>query len=111
MTQASDPYRLRHVDCLSIGGFHRMVYREWGLRNPEKTVVCVHGLTRNAGDFDELAAHMAADGWHVICPDVVGRGASDWLADPAGYEMPQYLADMAVLLARQAPAPPLGVCA
>ena len=100
MVHDLESYRVGTVDCLGPGGFHRMAYREWGRPNPERTVVCVHGLTRNAGDFDELAAHLAAAGWHVICPDVVGRGASDWLANSAGYETPQYLADMAVLLAR-----------
>ncbi|MFP5445225.1 MAG: alpha/beta fold hydrolase, partial [Betaproteobacteria bacterium] len=36
----------------------------------------------------------------VICPDVVGRGQSDWLADPMGYQIPQYAADMLAMLAQ-----------
>jgi pimeloyl-ACP methyl ester carboxylesterase len=62
-------------------------------------VLCVHGLTRTGRDFDVLAAALA-DEARVVCPDVVGRGASDWLADSAAYAYPQYLADMTALVAR-----------
>ena len=92
--------RLERVKCLSAGGFHTMAYTEWGEPDASRTVVCVHGLTRNASDFDVLAARISATGARVVCPDVVGRGASDWLIDPTGYCYPQYMADMAVLLAR-----------
>ena len=85
---------------LSAGGFHRLAYAEWGPREAERTVVCVHGLTRNGRDFDALAAALAARGWRVACPDVAGRGRSDWLPPEAGYGYPQYLADAAALLAR-----------
>ncbi|MEE8228184.1 MAG: alpha/beta hydrolase [Kiloniellales bacterium] len=85
----------------SAGGFHRVAYGLW--RPPGRTadaVVCVHGLTRNGRDFDDLAAALAEAGWLVACPDVVGRGDSDWLADPAGYIYPQYIADLTALVAR-----------
>jgi pimeloyl-ACP methyl ester carboxylesterase len=95
-----DAYTTGSVACLSQDGFHRMVYRQWGPADTERVVVCVHGLTRNASDFDDLAAALAGDGWRVVCPDVVGRGDSDRLSDPAGYAVPQYAADMAVLIAR-----------
>ena len=88
------------VRCLSPGGFHPMAYREWGAPDAARVVICVHGLTRNGRDFDALAAALAEAGCRVVCPDVVGRGDSGWLADPAGYGFPQYLADMTVLLAR-----------
>ena len=88
------------VRCLSPGGFHPMAYREWGAPDAARVVICVHGLTRNGRDFDWLAASLAEAGCRVVCPDVVGRGDSGWLADPAGYGFPQYLADMTVLLAR-----------
>lgn len=90
------------VRCLSAAGFHRMSYTEWGPPGAARTAVCVHGLTRNGGDFEILAAALAADGWRVVCPDVAGRGGSDWLADPQSYGYAQYLADMTVLLARLA---------
>lgn len=84
---------------LSATGFHRIAYREWG--TGARTIVCVHGLTRNGRDFDSLAADLADRlGARVICPDVVGRGRSGRLANPDHYGYPQYLADMAVLLAR-----------
>jgi pimeloyl-ACP methyl ester carboxylesterase len=87
------------VRCLSPGGFHPMAYREWGDPIAARVVICVHGLTRNGRDFDALAAALAEAGCRVVCPDVVGRGDSGWLADPAGYGFPQYLADMTLLLA------------
>ncbi len=85
---------------LSVGGFHRLAYGEWGAPSGERVVVCVHGLTRNARDFDVLATALAEEGLKVVCPDVVGRGQSGRLADPAGYGYPQYLADMNALIAR-----------
>ncbi len=85
---------------LSAGGFHRVTYGAWGEAGAARTVVCVHGLTRSGRDFDALAAALAEAGCRVVCPDVVGRGESDWLADPAGYGYPQYLADMNALIAR-----------
>lgn len=98
MTTDTD-YRKRSVQCLSPAGLHRMAYLEWGdPRNPN-VVVCVHGLTRCASDFDALARSLCGH-YRVVCPDVVGRGESDWLADPMHYVLPQYLADMVTLLAR-----------
>jgi pimeloyl-ACP methyl ester carboxylesterase len=91
--------RLGEVLCAGGKGLHRMRYVEWGDPDNPRVLVCVHGLTRNARDFDMLAAAMAGD-WRVVCPDVVGRGRSDWLADPAAYGFPQYVSDMMVLLGR-----------
>ena len=85
---------------LSTGGFHRLAYTEWGPADAARTVVCWHGLTRNGRDFDVLAERLAAAGNRVVCPDAVGRGRSDWLADPAGYGYPQMAADAAALIAR-----------
>jgi len=97
--QAAASYALREVRCISPGGLHRMAYTEWGERDNPNVLVCVHGLTRNGRDFDDLARALATD-YRVICPDVVGRGRSDWLRVPSGYGFPQYVADMMVLLAR-----------
>ena len=91
--------RLEHVACLDAAGLHRMAYWEWGERDNPRVVVCVHGLTRQGRDFDTLARALATD-CRVICPDVVGRGRSDRLADPMGYQIPTYVADMMTLLAR-----------
>lgn len=83
-----------------------MAYWQWGDAQAEHTVVCVHGLSRQGRDFDVLAqALMAKAGGNirVVCPDVVGRGQSDWLADPMGYQLPTYAADMLALLAHLKP--------
>ena len=94
----TDP-RLNFVQCLDTRGLHRMAYWEWGDPSNPHVVVCVHGLTRQGRDFDALARELSAR-VRVVCPDVVGRGRSDWLADPAGYAVPTYVADMVTLLAR-----------
>lgn len=91
--------RLHHVQCLGARGLHRMAYWEWGDPANPRVVVCVHGLSRQGRDFDTLAQDLCAD-YRVVCPDVVGRGQSDWLEDPMGYAIPHYVADMVTLLAR-----------
>ncbi len=76
-----------------------MAYWAWGAADNPRVVVCVHGLSRQGRDFDTLAQDLALD-FRVICPDVVGRGQSDWLPDPLGYALPHYVADMVSLVAR-----------
>jgi len=79
-------------------GFHHIAYTEWG--DPGKPLlVCVHGLTRNGRDFDYLAERLS-DVYHVVCPDVVGRGKSDWLRVKADYGYPVYLNDISALIAK-----------
>ena len=87
------------VQCIGPSGLHRMAYTEWGVRDNPRVLICVHGLTRNGRDFDALAEAMSGH-YRVICPDVVGRGQSGRLRDPAGYGIPQYVADMVTLIAR-----------
>jgi len=91
--------RLNHVQCLDSRGLHRMAYWEWGDAANPRVLVCAHGLSRQGRDFDTLARALCAD-YRVVCPDVVGRGQSDWLADPTGYQLPAYVGDMVTLLAR-----------
>ncbi|PPE70574.1 alpha/beta hydrolase [Caldimonas thermodepolymerans] len=91
--------RLDFVQCLDPQGLHRMAYWEWGDPANPKVLVCVHGLSRQGRDFDSLAKALR-DEYRVVCPDVVGRGRSDWLGDPMGYQIPTYVADMVTLLAR-----------
>ena len=77
-----------------------MAWWEWNATgNPQHphVVVCVHGLSRQGRDFDTLARALCGE-VRVVCPDVVGRGHSDWLADPMGYQVAQYGADMLALL-------------
>lgn len=92
------PMRDAHYHSLSPEGFHRIAYYEWGAKD-RPVVICAHGLTRNGRDFDRLAAALS-EHWRVVCPDIVGRGRSDWLANPHHYSYPQYLADMTALIAR-----------
>ncbi len=80
-------------------GFHRIAYTDWGDADNPNVLICVHGLTRNGRDFDVLAEAMQ-DRYRVICPDIVGRGESQWLTHAADYSYPQYLADMNALIAR-----------
>jgi pimeloyl-ACP methyl ester carboxylesterase len=91
---------VRQGSYLALGahGFHRVAYTEWGDPGNDRVVVCVHGLTRNGRDFDWLARGLS-DGYRVVCPDIVGRGASEWLEQKESYGYPQYLSDMAALLA------------
>jgi pimeloyl-ACP methyl ester carboxylesterase len=91
--------RLHHVSCLNGSGLHRVAYWEWGDASNPAVLVCLHGLTRQGRDFDALARTMT-DRYRVVCPDVVGRGRSDWLKDPMSYVLPQYVADIVTLLAR-----------
>jgi pimeloyl-ACP methyl ester carboxylesterase len=86
------------VRCLDPHGFHWIRYTEWGDPANPRVLVCVHGLTRNGRDFDYLAERLA-DAYRVVCPDVAGRGRSDWLRDPVDYNYPVYLSDMATLIA------------
>ena len=93
------PDREGQVQCASPAGLHHMRYVEWGAADNPKVLLCVHGLTRNARDFDFIARALAKD-YRVVCPDVVGRGRSDWLRDKALYAVPQYVSDMVTLIAR-----------
>ena len=83
-----------------------MAYWQWGDANAAHVVICVHGLSRQGRDFDALARALLtasegkAGGIRVVCPDVVGRGESDWLKDPALYQIPVYAADMLALIAQ-----------
>ena len=96
--------RLNHVQCVDTPSptrmaLHRMAYWEWGDPANPRVLVCAHGLARQGRDFDTLARSLSGV-YRVVCPDVVGRGRSDWLQNPIGYQVPQYVADMVTLLAR-----------
>ena len=84
---------------LTSRGFHHVAYNEWGRKDRAQTVICVHGLTRNSRDFDALAQALEQER-RVACPDIVGRGRSDWLADKQQYTFATYCGDMVALMAR-----------
>jgi cobalt-zinc-cadmium efflux system protein len=82
-----------YVSCTSPAGPHRMAYHAWGdPRNPS-ILYCVHGLSRRGSDF-RVMAEALCDRYYVVCPDIVGRGYSDHLANPMFYAVPQYVSDM-----------------
>ena len=91
--------RLNYVNCVSKAGVHRMAYWEWGDPDNDRVLLCVHGLTRTGRDFDDIARAMSAE-YRVVCPDIAGRGASDFLSNPSLYAVPQYVSDFFTLLAR-----------
>lgn len=86
---------------ISEEGFHRIVYSVWGDPHPIPTL-CVHGLTRNRRDFDFLAKYLSEHQHQIYCPDIVGRGDSDWMKNPLHYTYEQYIADMNVMIGRMA---------
>lgn len=99
LTARLGPPREREVVCANPTGLHRMAYTEWGDPDNPRVLICAHGLTRSGRDFDRVAAALG-DVYRVVCPDVAGRGRSDWLPDPNRYLLPQYVADMVTLIAR-----------
>jgi pimeloyl-ACP methyl ester carboxylesterase len=93
--------KLNYVSCPDAAGSHRMAFWQWGDESAPHAVVCVHGLSRQGRDFDTLAQALVARSpqpLRIVCPDVVGRGRSDWLADPMGYAIPTYVGDMLQML-------------
>ena len=92
-------YRTESFLSLGPHEFHRVVYYEWGDPENERVLICVHGMTRNGRDFDYIADALS-DHYRVVCPDLVGRGESEWLKVKEDYDYPVYCADMSALLAR-----------
>jgi len=92
---------MRHNSVLALNpqGFHRIHYHEWGAEENTRVLICVHGVGRNSRDFDEIGQALSRD-FRVVCPDIAGRGRSDWLPAAQHYRMPQYLSDMTTLIAR-----------
>ncbi len=96
--------KLNYVSCPDSQGGHRMAYWQWGRDDASHVVICAHGLSRQGRDFDVLARALLgrsggeASELRIICPDAAGRGKSDWLADPMGYQIPLYAMDMVALL-------------
>jgi pimeloyl-ACP methyl ester carboxylesterase len=102
---------LNYVSCPDAAGSHRMAYWLWGDAAAPHVVVCAHGLSRQGRDFDRLARALierSGTPMRIACPDVVGRGRSDWLSDPTGYAIPTYGADMVQMLHQLHAAAPIG---
>lgn len=84
---------------LSPQGFHKLAYVEWGDKKNPNVLICTHALTRNSRDFDYLARDLQKN-YRIICPDLIGRGKSDYPGNALVYNFPQYMSDMVALLAR-----------
>ena len=95
----SPTLRLDEVPALGPHGFTRVAYADWGPRDSDHVVLCVHGLTRNGRDFDFLARRLASKGLRVLAVDLPGRGRSEWVAHAADYHTPLYLAATAAVIA------------
>jgi pimeloyl-ACP methyl ester carboxylesterase len=81
-----EPARPRHL-----------AYYEWGDAANRHVAVCAHGLSRNGRDFDYLAKVLSPH-FRVLCPDMAGRGKSDWLVNKADYSYSLYMSDCLALL-------------
>ena len=78
-------------------GYHGLQAIEWGRQRSKRVVICAHGYSGNGRDFDWLAHELARDA-RVVCPDMPGRGRSDWLPNAFAYNFPQFLADLRALI-------------
>jgi pimeloyl-ACP methyl ester carboxylesterase len=97
LTRAARP-RHGRFRGLGVSGFHELHYLEWGRRDSKRVIVCAHGYSGNARDFDYLARELSREA-RVICVDMAGRGESEWLKAPMGYHFGQFVADIHSLLA------------
>ncbi|WP_286226005.1 alpha/beta fold hydrolase [Polynucleobacter sp. HIN7] len=88
-----------YVQCTSPAGSHRMAFHTWGDPQNPSVLYCVHGLSRRGSDFRAMAEALC-DRHFVVCPDIVGRGDSDYLSNPMFYTVPQYVTDMTALSAK-----------
>jgi pimeloyl-ACP methyl ester carboxylesterase len=97
--QMTHEFRRRNVQFASPSALFKLSYLEWGDSENERVLICVHGLTRCARDFDALARSLA-DHYRVVSPDIPGRGESDWLKNPMEYATPTYVNAVVTLIAR-----------
>ncbi|MBF6568828.1 MAG: alpha/beta hydrolase [Candidatus Binataceae bacterium] len=86
---------MKGIDKFITVNHLKLHYLEFGVRT-SPVVVCIHGLTRSAHDFDPLAPYLAAK-YRVIALDVRGRGDSQW-GPPDQYNAPIYASDLESML-------------
>jgi pimeloyl-ACP methyl ester carboxylesterase len=90
---------IRRIQVDGPDGSYGLSFADWGEPDAARTVVCVHGLTRNGRDFDHLASVLQEHA-RVICPDMAGRGLSDPLLNPEDYALPTYIGHMLQLMVK-----------
>jgi pimeloyl-ACP methyl ester carboxylesterase len=97
ISQEAESYVDKHVRA--IDGLD-LYYRDYAARDGRAAtpVACLHGLTRNARDFENVAPWIAGTGRRVIVPDVRGRGRSGRDPDPTHYDIPVYVNDLVSVL-------------
>jgi pimeloyl-ACP methyl ester carboxylesterase len=72
-----------------FGEHHTIGYRAFGDVHNRNVLLCVHGISRNARDFDDIAEALS-DHYYVLALDMPGRGESEWLEDKGHYGYPLY---------------------
>ena len=87
------PFTSNYATCAG----REIHYTEWGSQH-RSTVIAWHGLARTGRDMDELAGHLEARGFRVICPDTIGRGLSQWSPDPGNEYKLEFYARLAAEL-------------
>ncbi|WP_367363970.1 alpha/beta fold hydrolase [Candidatus Tisiphia endosymbiont of Nedyus quadrimaculatus] len=80
---------------------HKIAYLEFGDPNNENVIICAHGLTRNAHDFDKIAMALS-DNFRVIAIDYPGRGDSDVFKTKKHYNYQVYVKDTVLFLKKLA---------
>ncbi len=86
------------IFCTSHDGRLQLFGRRHGAADARRTVLCLHGLTRNSLDFEDLARRLAEGGLQVLAFDQRGRGRSQWDPEPANYRVDVYARDMLAAL-------------
>ncbi|MEM1171389.1 MAG: alpha/beta hydrolase [Cyanobacteria bacterium P01_H01_bin.35] len=86
-----------YIECKNPNGQHRMAYTQWGNPENKRVLICVHGFSSTGRNFDYLVAALQ-EKYRIICPDIVGRGKSDWLSNSSDYGLPLYVSDMLTLI-------------
>ena len=92
--------RDRELHYVLSSRYYRLSWTEWG-EPTAPAVICVHGLTRTGRDFDVLAQALQND-YRILCPDLPGRGRSEFLPQPDLYSVPTYVQALSHLLAHVA---------
>ncbi len=101
-TNQQKPFSLKKLG-MNIGGEDiDIAYREWGDSGNPNKLFCLHGVTRNSRDFDFLAASMS-DQYHVICPDIPGRGVSGYFSELDNYNYQNYVTAIKQVIAEITP--------
>lgn len=75
----------------------RLHYRDYAGPSDRPPILCFHGLTRNARDFEAVANRLAGE-WRLICPEMRGRAESAYAKDPMTYVPLTYAQDIERLL-------------